>query len=201
VQQSRSKRARRNPSPRMIKVTVHVKRRVNEEQPTPASSPSRNHDSAAPRQHPLICTCAEPIHQVHGPPKPRATESMLRNRIHISAIFSPFFFLILGKLFSHIAQHVESCTAESFILKVSRLLTASFRTFVGWHQVQVHPQESILQGCLIDGLLMCTKNVFHGQLCSEQLGFCVGSTHTLFHSGRQHVCALGVFVLSVNSSQ
>jgi len=41
VQQSRSTRARRNPSPRMIKVTVHEKRRVNEEQPTPASSPSR----------------------------------------------------------------------------------------------------------------------------------------------------------------
>ena len=41
VQQSRSTRARRNPSPRMVKVTVHEKRRVNEEQPTPASSPSR----------------------------------------------------------------------------------------------------------------------------------------------------------------
>jgi len=40
VQQSRSTRARRNPSPRMVKVTVHEKRRVNEEQPTPASSPS-----------------------------------------------------------------------------------------------------------------------------------------------------------------
>jgi len=90
VQQSRSKRARRNPSPRMIKVTVHEKRRVNEEQPTPTSSPSRNHDSAAPKQHQLICTGAEPIQQVHGPPKPRATESMLRNRIHISAIFPPF---------------------------------------------------------------------------------------------------------------
>jgi len=38
---SRSTRARRNPSPRMIKVTVQEKRRVNEEQPTPASSPSR----------------------------------------------------------------------------------------------------------------------------------------------------------------
>ena len=90
VEQSRSRQARRNPSPRMIKVSVHEKRRVNGEQPTPASSPLRNHDSAAPRQHPLICTGAEPIHQVHGPPKPRATESMLRNRIHISAIFPPF---------------------------------------------------------------------------------------------------------------
>ena len=41
VQQSRSTRARRNPRPRMIKVTVQEKRRVNEEQPTPANSPSR----------------------------------------------------------------------------------------------------------------------------------------------------------------
>ena len=73
MQQSRIRRACRNPSPRMTKVTVHEKRRVNEEQPTPASSPSRNHDSTAPRQHPLICTSAEPIHQVHGPSKPRAT--------------------------------------------------------------------------------------------------------------------------------
>ena len=91
MQQSRSKQARRNPRPRMIKVTVHEKRRIKEEQPTPTSSPSHNHDSVVPRQTPLICTGAEPIHQVHGPPKPRATESMLRNRIHISAIFPPFF--------------------------------------------------------------------------------------------------------------
>ena len=41
VQQSRSTRARRNPRPRMVKVTVHDKRSVNEEQLTPASSPSR----------------------------------------------------------------------------------------------------------------------------------------------------------------
>ena len=41
VQQRRSTRVCRNPSPRMIKVTVHEKRRVNEEQPTPASSLSR----------------------------------------------------------------------------------------------------------------------------------------------------------------
>jgi len=30
----------------------------------PQASPSCNHDSATPRQHPLICTGAEPIHQV-----------------------------------------------------------------------------------------------------------------------------------------
>jgi len=52
----------------------------------PQASPSRNHDSATPRQHPLICTGAEPMHQVHGPPKPRA-----RSRCsEIEFTFSPF---------------------------------------------------------------------------------------------------------------
>ena len=41
VQQNRSTRARRNPSPKMIKMIVQEKRRVNEEQTTPACSPSR----------------------------------------------------------------------------------------------------------------------------------------------------------------
>jgi len=48
VQQSRSRRARRNPNPRMTKATVHEKREVNEKQPNPRNSPSHNHDSAAP---------------------------------------------------------------------------------------------------------------------------------------------------------
>jgi len=46
VHQSRSTRARRNPNPRMmIKVTVHEKRRVNEEQPTSASLSSLSRKS------------------------------------------------------------------------------------------------------------------------------------------------------------
>ena len=49
MQHSRSKRARRNPSPRMIKVTVQ-KRKVNKK--TTLQQPTHNHDSAAPRQHP-----------------------------------------------------------------------------------------------------------------------------------------------------
>jgi len=48
VQQSRSRRARRNPNPRMTKATVHEKREVNEKRPNPRNSPSHNHDSAAP---------------------------------------------------------------------------------------------------------------------------------------------------------
>ena len=36
---------------------------------TTNSSSSHHHDSAPFRPHPLICTGAEPIHPVHGPPK------------------------------------------------------------------------------------------------------------------------------------
>ena len=39
---------------------------------TTNNSSSHHHDSAPSRPHPLICTGAEPIHPVHGPPKPRA---------------------------------------------------------------------------------------------------------------------------------
>jgi len=45
-----------------------------------------NHDSVAPRQHPLICTGAEPIHQVHGSPKPRVGGNA-EIEDHISTIF------------------------------------------------------------------------------------------------------------------
>jgi len=48
---------------------------------TTDSSSSHYHDRAPPRQQPIICTGAEPICSVHGPPKLQATESMLRNRI------------------------------------------------------------------------------------------------------------------------
>jgi len=78
------------PSPKMTKVTVHGETKGQWGTTKPRNSSSRNHDSAAPRQHPLICTGAEPIRPVHGPPKLRAHESMLRNRIHIFAIFPPF---------------------------------------------------------------------------------------------------------------
>jgi len=55
----------------------------------PQAAHHANHDSAAPRQHPLICTGAEPIHQVHGQPMSWAPESMLRTEDHISTIFPP----------------------------------------------------------------------------------------------------------------
>jgi len=48
--------------------------------------PSHNHDSAAPRQHPLICTGAGLIHPVHGQPMSLATKAIHRNKV----TFSPF---------------------------------------------------------------------------------------------------------------
>jgi len=88
VQQSRSRRARRNPSPRMPKVTVHEKREVNEKQQNTINSPSHNHDSAVPRQHPLICTGAGLIHPVYGQPMSLATNAISRNEPEVT--FSPF---------------------------------------------------------------------------------------------------------------
>jgi len=87
MQQNPSRWARRTWRPRMTKVTVPGETKRQWGTAKPHNSPSRNHDSAAPRQRPFICTGAEPIHPVHGPPKLRAHESMLRNRIHIFAIF------------------------------------------------------------------------------------------------------------------
>ena len=40
----------------------------------PQAARHANHDSAAPRQHLLICTGAKPVHQVHDQPMSRAPE-------------------------------------------------------------------------------------------------------------------------------
>jgi len=96
VQQRRSKRARRNPSPRMIKVTVHEKRRVNEEQPTPASSPSRKS-----RQRGAQTTPAHLHWCGANPPsswltQAGALESMLRNRITFPPFSRRFSMIVLA---------------------------------------------------------------------------------------------------------
>jgi len=54
----------------------HEQQEVNEKRPKPCNSPSHNHDSTAPRQHPLIYTGAGPIHPVHGPLQSPATEAI-----------------------------------------------------------------------------------------------------------------------------
>jgi len=51
-------------------------------QPNPRNSPSHNHDSAAPRQHTLICTGAGLIHPVHGQPMSLAIMAIPETRLH-----------------------------------------------------------------------------------------------------------------------
>ena len=48
---------------------------------TTNSSSSHHHNSAPPRLQALICTGAEPIHPVYGPPKLQATEAAPRNEV------------------------------------------------------------------------------------------------------------------------
>jgi len=66
----------------------HEQQEVNEKRPKPRNSPSRNHDSTAPRQHQLIYTGAGPIHPgpIHGPLGSPATEAIAPKGF----TFSPF---------------------------------------------------------------------------------------------------------------
>jgi len=57
------------------------------------NSPSHNHDSAAPRQHPLICTGAGPNHPVHGQPMSLAAKAIPRNEV-TSSPFSRAFSIV-----------------------------------------------------------------------------------------------------------
>jgi len=64
----------------------------------PRSSPSQHHDSVPPRQHPLVCTGAEPIHPVHDQLHLPAAEATPPNRDYIFAIFARFFLSLLLSL-------------------------------------------------------------------------------------------------------
>jgi len=79
---------------------VHEKREVNEKRPNSRNIPSHNHDSAAPRQHPLICTGAGPIHPDHGQPMSLATKAIPRDEV----TFSPF-----SRAFSLSIAHWGTC--------------------------------------------------------------------------------------------
>ena len=68
----------------------HEQQEVNENQPKPRNSPSHNHDSTAPRQHPLIYTGAGSIHPVHGPLWSPTTERLPRKNSHFRQ-FGGFF--------------------------------------------------------------------------------------------------------------
>jgi len=66
--------------------SCHEQQEVNEKQPKPRNSPSHNHDSTAPRKHPLIYTGVGLIHPVHGPLRSPAMEAIAPKGF----TFSPF---------------------------------------------------------------------------------------------------------------
>jgi len=103
VQQSCSMRARRNPSPRMIKVTVHEKREVNEKRPNTHNSSSHNHDSAAPRQHPAHLHWCGADPPSSWPTHIVGHKSNLLKLGYIFAIFAGFFVLVTNLL--HVCQN------------------------------------------------------------------------------------------------
>jgi len=59
-----------------VECGCHEQKEVNEKRPKPRNSPLHNHDSTAPRQHPLIYTAAGLTHPVHGPLWSPATKAI-----------------------------------------------------------------------------------------------------------------------------
>ena len=84
----------------------HEQQEVNEKRPKPRNSPSHNHDSTAPRQHPLIYTGAGPIHPVHGPLRSPATEAIAPKGF----TFSPFWRASHTHTYAHTHTHTLTNT-------------------------------------------------------------------------------------------
>jgi len=98
VHQSRSKRGRRHPSPRMIKVTVHKETRGQLKNDQTLQQPTHNHDSSAHRQHPAHLHWSSAL--VRGRSTQfianpcRCSQRPCPKRGYISAIFPPFWNLV-----------------------------------------------------------------------------------------------------------
>jgi len=80
---------------------------------TTNSSSSHHRDSAPSRPHPLICTGAEPIHPVHGPPKLRAWPWPPETRSFFCH-FGGFFQLIRSQLFRDLRTCLLHCHLSQF---------------------------------------------------------------------------------------
>ena len=63
---------------------------VNEKRSNPRNSLSHNHDSTAPRQHPLVYTGVGPIHPVHGLLRSPATEAIAPKGFTLSPFWRAF---------------------------------------------------------------------------------------------------------------
>jgi len=68
------------------------------------SSPSHHHNSTPPRQHPLICTGAEPINPVHGLLELLIMEASQRNGIMFLSLLRVFLYICV--LCTHIRIHI-----------------------------------------------------------------------------------------------
>ena len=79
----------------------HEQQEVNEKQPKPRNSPSHNHDSTPPRQHPLIYTGVGPIHPVHGPLQTSVTEAITSKGF----TFLPFWRASFIYMYTHMYAH------------------------------------------------------------------------------------------------
>jgi len=93
VQPSCSKRARRNPSPKMIKLTVHEEARGQWKNDQTLNIPHTITTARRTDNIPLICTGAGPIHPVHSPPMSLATEALPETRFyfcHFPAVFHTY---------------------------------------------------------------------------------------------------------------
>jgi len=103
--------ARRTPSPRMTKVTVHEKRKVNEQQSNPAAA----HHTITTVRRPDNTRLSALIHSVHGPPKSLITEAISQNEVTFVP-FSRVFWSAYANFNYHLArmdcivlQHVAAC--------------------------------------------------------------------------------------------
>jgi len=99
----------------MIKVTVHEKRRVNEEQPlfTKKREVNGKNDQTLYSPHtittarrtdniPLICTGAGLIHPLHSQPMSLATETMPETRLHFCHFPAVFHYYCVLALLSKV---------------------------------------------------------------------------------------------------
>jgi len=95
----------------------HEQQEVNEKQPKPRNSPSHNHDSTAPRQHPLIYTGAGLIHPVHGPLLSPATEAIAPKGFTFLPFWRGFgvFFYTLSSESMYYFQYLTSCILSPMV--------------------------------------------------------------------------------------
>jgi len=96
----------------------------------PSSSPSHHNDRAPPRQHPLICIFAKPMHPVHGLPKLLATEAIPQNEVTFLPFSRGF---QLQPIAGRVAPNLETISKNSQY-STRRKIDCNFVGFHYWKQ-------------------------------------------------------------------